>query len=606
MNNEREGWEFKRNTIETNPKDEIQNKGNKKNNYKYKENDRNYEYGAYKKHIKKNEYVDKGRINNENIVYKKNHKKKRENNYEINDRFSENIEEFDINNQNQLEERTKHKNYTQLQSNNTKKNYYNHNNNNQINNINNNTNSNLNNSNDQNPQKNINQFNYYQDNQINNINYINNNNNSNNNNNNNINNNNSNNNNNNKNGLVKNYNKMLNQQQYLKFNNIKQFNNKNKNNNTNLSMTTSMIQIQSGNSLENQIDQMSNLNTENSTNTNLSMSLNSDNLSSKNQSYFSNYTCQSIPNYGNDMFSNNINKQMPPSYINDQLYFNRIPIPIFNLPMNPVNVEQNGMFNYPAFTMNSINQNNNMIINNNDNIKESKKKNILGKNKGNRSNQGNKNLIPNNNNNITNLNFNNTFNNGLFINQNQPVTHYKKTLNKKLGFRKLNSDKNIPLNNFIFIPQKNIINNNKTINQNLQKKEQIFPFNNLILKLKLPNGIESTDLININYLDEDFQNIIQKNINNNNLNPILNESIYNKIIMSLELANTIFSNNISKYERIKLDDLRNYYESQKDDDVLSNYSIEDILEYHKFYDMINEIKIDKNDIKNFEILNYTF
>ena len=30
MNNEREGWEFKRNTIETNPKDEIQNKGNKK------------------------------------------------------------------------------------------------------------------------------------------------------------------------------------------------------------------------------------------------------------------------------------------------------------------------------------------------------------------------------------------------------------------------------------------------------------------------------------------------------------------------------------------------------------------------------------------------
>ena len=584
MNNEREGWEFRKSTIETNSKDETQNKGNKKNNYKYKDNERNYEYGPYKKHIKKNEYVDKGRINNENPVYKKNHKKKREN-YDINDRYSENIEEFDINNQIQQDERTKHKNYTQLQSNNTKKNYYNHNNNNQINNINNNTNSNLNNSNEQNQQKNINQFNYYQDNQINNLNYINNNNN----------------NNNNKNGLIKNYNQILNQQQYRKFNNIKQFNNKNKNNNSNLSMTTSMIQIPSGNSLDNQIEQISNLNTENSTNTNLSMSLNSDNLSSKNQSYYSNLSCAPISNYGNDIFINNINKPIPPSYISEQMYnFNRIPMNIFNLPMNHVNMEQNGMFNYPPFTMNSINQNNNMIINNNDNIKESKKKNnILGKNKGNRSNQGNKNLIPNNNNN-TNLNFNNTINNGLFINQNQPVTHYKKNMNKKLGFRKFNSDKNIPLNNFSFIPQKNIINNNKSINQ--QKKDYIFPFNNLILKLKLPNEIESTDIININYLEADFHNIMQ----NKCLNSIINESIYNKIIMSLELANTIFSNNISKYERIKLDNLINYYNSQKDDDVLSNYSIEDILEYNKYYDMINDIKIDKNDIKNYEILNYTF
>ena len=135
-----------------------------------------------------------------------------------------------------------------------------------------------------------------------------------------------------------------------------------------------------------------------------------------------------------------------------------------------------------------------------------------------------------------------------------------------------------------------------------KKKEYIFPFNNLILKLKLPNEIESTDIININYLEADFHNIMQ----NKCLNSIINESIYNKIIMSLELANTIFSNNISKYERMKLDNLINYYNSQKDDDVLSNYSIEDILEYNKYYDMINDIKIDKNDIKNYEILNYTF
>ena len=95
----------------SNPK----NKGNKKNNYKYKDGDRNYEYGPYRKHMKKNDY-EKGRNNNENSIYnKKNNKKKRENNYEINERYSENIEEFtsELNNPIQQDERTKHKNYTQ-------------------------------------------------------------------------------------------------------------------------------------------------------------------------------------------------------------------------------------------------------------------------------------------------------------------------------------------------------------------------------------------------------------------------------------------------------------------------------------------------------------
>ena len=85
MNNEREGWEYKRNLNES--KDDLQNKGNKKNNYKYKDGNRNYEYGPYRKNIKKNDY-EKGRNNNENSIYnKKNNKKKRENNYEINERY---------------------------------------------------------------------------------------------------------------------------------------------------------------------------------------------------------------------------------------------------------------------------------------------------------------------------------------------------------------------------------------------------------------------------------------------------------------------------------------------------------------------------------------
>ena len=592
MNNEREGWEYKRNLNES--KDDLQNKGNKKNNYKYKDGDRNYEYGPYRKHIKKNDY-EKGRNNNENSIYnKKNNKKKRENNYEINERYSENIEEFtsELNNPIQQDERTKHKNYTQQQNNNiSKKNYYNYNNNNnnQTNNINNiNNNTNINNLNEQNQDKNINQFNYFQEGQIQDINYINNQNN------------------NNQNGIVKNYNQIINQPPFRKYNNIKPFNNKGKNNNNNLSMTTSMMQIPSRNSLENQIEQTSNLNIENSQSNNISTKMNSDNLSIKSQSHYSDRTCAPLPNYGNDIFINNINKQIPIPY--EQMYnYNRIPMNIFSIPMNAVNIEQNGMFNYPAFTMNSINQNNNIIMNNNDKIKDSKKKNnLINKNKGNRSNQGNKTLIPNHNNN-TNLNFNNNMNGAMFINPNQQMPHYKKNINKKLGLRKLNSDKNIPLNNYPFFPQKNNLNNNKFFNQNNQKDEQILPFNNLNLKIKLPNGNELTDTLNINVLEGNFHNIAQKYVNNNNLNQILIEPIYNKIILALEMTNSILLNNTSKYDRKKLEELKNYYNSIKnEEEELSDCSLDEIIEYNKYYERIKDIKPDKNEIRNFELHNFSF
>ena len=65
MNNERE-WEYKGNSEEQNLNNEIIIKGNKKNYYKYKENERDYEYQSYRKY-KKNDYNEKGR-NNENGV----------------------------------------------------------------------------------------------------------------------------------------------------------------------------------------------------------------------------------------------------------------------------------------------------------------------------------------------------------------------------------------------------------------------------------------------------------------------------------------------------------------------------------------------------------
>ena len=583
MNNERDGWDNKGNSIETNPKDELHSKGNKKN-YKFKDGERNYEYTQYRKHPKKNDYNEKGKNNNENTINKKNNKKKRESNYEIIERFTENIKEIpnEINNQIVQDERIKLKNLNQPSQNNTKKNYFNHNNNSQINNI-------INNVNEQN-QKNMNQFNFYQDNSLHNINYMNNPNN------------------NNQSGVVKNYNRMLNQTQFRKFNNIKQNNNnkgKNNNNknNTNVNMTKSTMQISNVNSLENQKEQNSNLNIENSQNNN--NSINSDNLSIKNQSYYSDRACAPLPNYGNEIFINNINQPIPP-YMNEQMYhYNRIPINVFNIP--PLNqIEQNNLFNYSPFTLNPINPNQNIVINNNnENIKDNKKNNnVIGKNKGNRNNQSNKILIPNNNNNNnTNLNFNNTINGGLYINQNQNP-HYKKNINKKLGLRKLNSDKSIPMNNIPIFPQRNI--NNKIINQNIQKEEQISPFNNLILKIKLPNGNELIDDLNINLLEEDYKNVAQKYVNNNNLNPILIDPIYNKIINSLKLTKNIFSNNTTKYERKKLKELRNYYLNMKDDDELSVCSIEDILECNKYYEMIKDLKPNKKEINNFEILNYTF
>ncbi len=584
MNNERE-WDNKGNSIETNPKDELHLKGNKKN-HKFKDGERNYEYTQYRKHPKKNDYNEKGKNNNENTINKKNNKKKRENNYEIIERFTENIKEIpnEINNQIVQDERIKLKNLNQPSQNNTKKNYFNHNNNSQINNT-------INNVNEQN-QKNMNQFNFYQDNPLHNINYMNNPNN------------------NNQSGVVKNYNRMLNQTQFRKFNNIKQNNNnkgKNNNNknNTNLNMTKSTMQISNVNSLENQKEQNSNLNIENSQNNN--NSINSDNLSLKTQSYYSDRVCAPLPNYGNEIFINNINQPIP-SYMNEPMYhYNRIPINVFNIPpLNPI--EQNNLFNYSPFTLNPINPNQNIVINNNnENIKDNKKNNnIIGKNKGNRSNQSNKILIPNNNNNNNiNLNFNNAINGGLYINPNPNQNpHFKKNINKKLGLRKLNSDKNIPMNNIPIFPQRNI--NNKIINQNIQKEEQISPFNNLILKIKLPNGNELIDNLNINLLEEDYQNIAQKYVNNNNLNPILIDPIYNKIINSLKLTKNIFSNNTTKYERKKLKELRNYYLNMKDDDELSVCSIEDIFECNKYYEMIKDLKPNKKEINNFEILNYTF
>ena len=329
-------------------------------------------------------------------------------------------------------------------------------------------------------------------------------------------------------------------------------------------MTTSTIQIPSEKNIDNnQIKDSSNLNTENSTNQSLSIS---------------DFNYSNLPhlNYTNDIFLNNLNNQM--NYMNEQIYYpNSIPMNFFPFT---INLEQNQMFNYNNFNLNNIYQNQNI-----DNKENKKKNNIIGKNKGNKNNM---------NNNI-NLNFNNV-NNGIF-NQNN---NNKRNNNKKLPLRKLNSDKSLPMNNFSFIPQNNLFNN-KLINQ---KQEQIFPFNNLIIKIKLPNGKEINDILNINLLEGDFQNFTQRNIINNNLDLKLIEPIYKKIINTMELTKNILSNKISKIDKLKFEELKNFSQrknNEKENINDNDISVEDIFQYNKYIEKFKELKI--NEIE--EKLNYT-
>jgi hypothetical protein len=156
------------------------------------------------------------------------------------------------------------------------------------------------------------------------------------------------------------------------------------------------------------------------------------------------------------------------------------------------------------------------------------------------------------------------------------------------------------MNNFSFIPQNNLFNN-KLINQ---KQEQIFPFNNLILKIKLPNGKEINDILNINLLEGDFQNFTQRNIINNNLDLKLIEPIYKKIINTMELTKNILSNKISKIDKLKFEELKNFSQrknNEKENTNDNDISVEDIFQYNKYIEKFKELKI--NEIE--EKLNYT-
>ena len=162
------------------------------------------------------------------------------------------------------------------------------------------------------------------------------------------------------------------------------------------------------------------------------------------------------------------------------------------------------------------------------------------------------------------------------------------------------------MNNYSFFPQNNPFKN-KDINQNIQKQEYIFPFSHLILKIKLPNGKEINDILNVNLLEGDFHNFIKKNINNLNLEHKLSEPIYNKIINSIEISKNILSNKTSKFDKIKLEELKQFLQKNNEKENINDndISIEDIFEYNKYIKKIQELNLNINEVENLEKLNYT-
>ena len=72
------------------------------------------------------------------------------------------------------------------------------------------------------------------------------------------------------------------------------------------------------------------------------------------------------------------------------------------------------------------------------------------------------------------------------------------------------------------------------------------------------------------------------------------------------MTNSILVNNTSKYDRRKLEELRNYYLNKDEDDELNECSLDEIIEYNKYYERIKDIKPDKNEIRNFELHNFSF
>ena len=328
-------------------------------------------------------------------------------------------------------------------------------------------------------------------------------------------------------------------------------------------------------------------------NKSISMSMNSDslsNLSTKN-TYISNRT---VP------INNNNFRYITPgySYMNDQMFnYNRIPInmnlynPNMYSHIQNINSEQN-MFKFPQYQINNNNINNHPK----NNIDMKKKNNniymrnilVNNNNKGSKSyqNQNNKNSIPIYNSSI-NLNFdkmNNENNNNAFSSGNLSPknNHHSNSINNK---------------------KNKIQDNNLLHDYKLQNNNNKFLFNSIFLNLKLPNGSEINETVNLEN-EENLYLIAQKYVINHNLNHNLINPIFRKLSKGIEKSKEILTKEINDFDNLNLNKISKYYIQEKEKEG-SVCSIEDLLQNNLYINYFKEIMPSYEESEATQLLNWS-
>ena len=331
-------------------------------------------------------------------------------------------------------------------------------------------------------------------------------------------------------------------------------------------------------------------------NGNKSISMNSDslsNLSTKN-TYISNRT---IPINNNNNF-----RYITPSYsyMNEQMFnYNRIPInmnvynPNIYSNIQNINSEQNG-FKYPQYQMN-----NNNINNHSKNNIDIKKKN---------NNLYMRNIIVNNNNNKGSKSYQNQ-------NNKNSIPIYNSSIN--LNFDKMNNENNnnafssghlSPKNNY----HSNYINNKEIQIQDndsildyykLENNNNKYLFNSIFLNLKLPNGSEINETVNLEN-EENLYLIAQKYVIKHNLNQNLINPIFRKLSKGIEKSKEILKKEINDFDSINLKKISKYY-IQEDEKEGSTCSIEDLLQNNLYINYFKEIMPSYEESEATQLLNWS-
>ncbi len=207
-------------------------------------------------------------------------------------------------------------------------------------------------------------------------------------------------------------------------------------------------------------------------------------------------------------------------------------------------------------------------------------------------NQNNKNSIPIYNNSL-NLNFEKMNNNSINNNNVFPSVNISPQNNNqvpKIQYLNNNNNKDDKIKENLFhnFLKSEINNNNKYI------------FNSLFLNLKLPNGSEINETINLQN-EDDLYIVAQKYIIDHNLNQNLLEPLYRKLSKSIEKTKEVFVQEISDFDSINLNKISKY--SSLDRDEESAISIEDLIQNNIYVNYFKDLMPSYEESEATQLLN---